>query len=74
MDLDAKPRLDLLETLRGCQLWPGGLEIDHERDNLGRDLVPTLGTAVARQQAGQPGLLKRPQGFVEGWPRDAEFG
>ena len=65
MDLDAKPCLDLLETLRGCQLWPCGLEIDHEGDNLDRDLVPILGTALARQQARQPGLLKRPQGLVE---------
>jgi len=73
MDLDAKPCLDLLETLRGCPLWPCGLEIDHEGDNLGRDLVPILGTALARQQARQPGLLKRPQGLVEGWPRDAEI-
>jgi hypothetical protein len=74
MDLDAKPCLDLLETLRGYQLWPCGLEGDHEGDNLGRDLVPVLGTALARQQARQPGLLKRPQGLVEGRPRDAEIG
>jgi hypothetical protein len=74
MDLDAKPGLDLLETLRGCQIRLCGLEIDHERNNLGGYLVPILGTALVRQQARQSGLLKRPQGLVEGWPRDAEIG
>ncbi len=74
MDLDAKPCLDLLETLRGCQLWPCGLECDHKGNHLGGDLVTILGTALARQQARQSSFLKRPQGLVEGWPRDAEIG
>src|SRR5258708_11995122 len=74
MELDAKPCLDLLETLRGCQLWPCGLECDHKGNHLGGDLVTILGTALARQQARQSSFLKRPQGLVEGWPRDAEIG
>src|SRR5258708_35258666 len=55
--LDAKPCLDLLETLRSCQPGACSPEIGHKGNYLGRDLVAILGTALTRQRGSQPRLF-----------------
>jgi hypothetical protein len=72
MHPDAKAILDRIETFRCRQLGACGLEIDHEGNHLGRDLVAAFGTPPARQQTGEPGHLQGTPGLVEGWPGDAE--
>ena len=57
MHPDAKAILDRIETFRCRQLGACGLEIDHEGNHLGRDLVAAFGTPPARQQTGEPGHL-----------------
>ena len=72
MHLDAEASLDRVETLRSGQLGARGFEIAHECNDLGGDLVATLGATPARQQTDEASGPQRALGLVESRPGDAE--